>query len=55
MLGVLVINSTCKDKRNSGNHDITMFLRPKWEACREGGGSILFYGTAEKHENFSVK
>ena len=24
MLGVLVItNSTCKDKRNSGNHDIT--------------------------------
>ena len=21
-LGVLVINSTCKDKRNSGNHDI---------------------------------
>ncbi len=23
MLGVFVINSTCKDKRNSGNHDIT--------------------------------
>ncbi len=22
MLGVLVINSTCKDQRNSGNHDI---------------------------------
>ncbi len=21
-LGVLVINSTCEDKRNSGNHDI---------------------------------
>ena len=24
MLGVLVINSTCKDKRNSGNHDIIL-------------------------------
>jgi hypothetical protein len=23
MLGGLVINSTCKDERNSGNHDIT--------------------------------
>ena len=22
MLGVLVINSTCKDKRNSDNHDV---------------------------------
>ncbi len=27
MLGVLVINSTCKDKRNSGNHDITKKIR----------------------------
>ena len=27
MLGVLVSNLTCKDKRNSGNHDIfRMFL-----------------------------
>ena len=23
MLGVLAISSTCKDKRNTGNHDIT--------------------------------
>ena len=26
MLGVLVINLTCKDKRNSGNHDIEFNL-----------------------------
>ncbi len=25
-LGVLVINSTCKDKRNSGNHDIIRLI-----------------------------
>ncbi len=27
MLGVLVINSTCKDKRNFGNHDIIMGIK----------------------------
>ena len=25
VIGVLVINSTCKDKRNSGNHDIIVY------------------------------
>ncbi len=26
MLGVLAINSTCKDKRNSGNFSITLVI-----------------------------
>ena len=34
MLGVLVINSTYKDKRNSGNHDIIIHLFSDIDECK---------------------
>ncbi len=34
MLGVLVINSNCKNKINSGNHDIMMVKLSEWRALR---------------------